>query len=92
MAFPSPYGVRSFQTIRRRSVQYAGSVSVSVPLRGEVVSNQKNTLPKNPSPCSSVSVPLRGEVVSNSPKIEKHLEVTTKIVSVPLRGEVVSNP
>ena len=59
---------------------------VSVPLRGEVISNTYNGIPH--IPCGYVSVPLRGEVISN---YDDDGNVVRELVSVPLRGEVISN-
>ncbi len=46
-------------------------VPVSVPLRGEVISNTPGSCVFNIRPLGTVSVPLRGEVISNSEREER---------------------
>ena len=61
--FPSPYGVRSFQTGAGRDGDRQLHSMVSVPLRGEVISNIRRL--NDVMLSDEVSVPLRGEVISN---------------------------
>ena len=62
--FPSPYGVRSFQTSSGLDEPRSLGL-VSVPLRGEVISNILRAGVVRRHHPSRVSVPLRGEVISN---------------------------
>ena len=62
---------------------------VSVPLRGEVILNEKISALAVQE--YAVSVPLRGEVILNTLVAGSTCVKVTGAVSVPLRGEVILN-
>ena len=61
--FPSPYGVRSFQTKEGGYARWRLRLEVSVPSRGEVISNP---VPETPCPTGGSIAGLRRTVVTDT--------------------------